>query len=96
MKYHEWTGDLEGNLPDIGLVSKGRVILLDTPAKVEAARPYKKSLSGLTNEEGEKRYLKQQKADQKIAETETAETAADTQPQAAPVAATPKTKGAEE
>ncbi|WP_407572137.1 hypothetical protein [Deinococcus altitudinis] len=59
MKYKEWIGDLEGMLPDVGQVSKGRVLLIDTDAKAEALKGHEKSLSNLTLEEGEARWQKQ-------------------------------------
>ena len=84
MKYKEWTGDLEGALPDIGLVSKGRVLLIDTEGKEAALELHKASVRTLSKEEGEKRYLIQQKAESRAEEAEKS-----AEPEAAPeVAAT--------
>ena len=60
MKYKEWTGDLEGTVPDIGHVSKGQVVQLDTTAKLEAAETHKQNFKTLTLEEGEARYEAQE------------------------------------
>lgn len=83
MNYKEWTGDLEGNLPDIGHVAKGRVLLLDTPAKLEAAELYKANLSELSDEEGEKRFHEQQQGEKTAAQDAPAPVT-DPQPDAAP------------
>ena len=47
MKYKEWTGELEGSVPDLGRVSKGRVFLIDSTPKEAAAETYKGSLKEL-------------------------------------------------
>lgn len=61
MKYKEWTGDLEGTIPDIGHVSKGQVVQLDTTAKLEAAETHKQNFKTLTLEEGEARFEAQER-----------------------------------
>jgi hypothetical protein len=63
MKYKEWTGELEGNVPDLGSVSKGRVLLIDSTPKEAAAETYKGSLKDLPDDEGQRRYQEQVQAE---------------------------------
>jgi hypothetical protein len=63
MKYKEWIGELEGNVPDLGSVSKGRVLLIDSTPKETAAETYKGSLKDLPDDEGQRRYGEQVQAE---------------------------------
>jgi len=83
MKYKEWTGELEGMLPDVGRVAKGRVLLIDTDGKTEALKGHEKSFSSLSLEEGEARWQKQLKADAKEAAPVEPESTPEAKPESA-------------
>ena len=84
MKYKEWTSELEGSVPDLGSVKKGRVLLIDSTPKETAAETYQASLKDLADDEGQRRYQEQVKAETPApAEATSPEDMATPQPQEA-------------